>query len=386
MNILFAGDLSFQYFDAYPGDGHMEMVFAQVKPHFENADFSMVNLESVFNDGFTPIIKSGPNISARPAFIHVLNYLNVDVAGLANNHLGDYGHEAMVYTMDILDQNGIAYIGAGNDLRQAYEAHVFSKDGVNVSVLAICENEFGIATAEQSGAAGYRLGMTAHAIAREKAKGNYVVIFFHGGNENNPFPSPKKQELYRMFTELGADAVIAMHTHCPQGYEIYNGKPIIYSMGNFYFPHGNDGKFADPNYTWYYGYLTQLEFSGETIGLRLIPYRFSNDRMEVLSGSRLEAFDRYMETLNAPIGDEEALRRLFDGWCMIMGPVYADFARYTEAMIDDQDQVRHMKNNFSCEAHNELLTAYFDLCYEGRTGKVEATSNQIKALQRIELP
>lgn len=385
MKILFAGDLSFEHIKEYPGDRAMEAVFTQVKPYFEKADFRMVNLESVFNSGFTPIIKSGPNISALPEFVHVLNHLHIDVAGLANNHLGDYGHEAMAYTMNILDENGIACVGAGNNIAEAYEAHVLSKDGVNVSVLAICENEFGIAAAQKSGAAGYRLGMTAHAIAREKAKGNNVVIFFHGGNENNPYPSPKKQELYRMFVELGADAVIAMHTHCPQGYETWQGKPIIYSMGNFYFPHGNQGNLADPNYTWYYGYLTQLEIADGKITAQRIPYHFTQEQMEVLTGEKLEAFERYMQTLCAPIGDEEELRRLFEGWAMITGPVYADFASYTEAMLDNQDAVRHMKNNFSCEAHNELLTAYFDLCYEGRTTKVKPVSDHIKSLQTIVL-
>ena len=385
MKILFGGDLSFSHFKEYPGNEAVEKMFAQVKPCFDKADFGMLNLESVFNKGFTPIIKSGPNIAAVPEFVYALNYLGIDVAGLANNHLGDYGHESMVLTMDILKQNGIAYVGAGNNIAEAYEAHVLSKDGVNVSILAICENEFGIATAQKSGAAGYRLGMTAHAIAREKAKGNYVVIFFHGGNENDPYPSPKKQELYRMFVELGADAVVAMHTHCPQGYETYQGKPIIYSMGNFFFPHGTTGNFADPNYTWYYGYMTQLEIADGKITAQRIPYHFTFEQMELLTGEKLEAFERYMQTLCAPIGDEEELRRLFEGWAMITGPVYADLARYTEAMIDDQDAVRHMKNNFSCEAHNELLTAYFDLCYEGRTTKVKPVSDHIKSLQTIVL-
>lgn len=383
MKILFAGDLVFEYLKEYMGDREVEQIFEEVKPLFDKADFRMVNLESVFNENFTPIIKSGPNISSCPDFVHVLKYLQVDVAGLANNHVGDYGHEGLAYTWDILGENGIAYVGAGNNIEEAYEPHVFSKGGVNVSVLAICENEFGIATATESGAAGYRLGMSAHRIAKEKAKGNYVVVFFHGGHENNPYPSPKKQELYRMFVEFGADAVVAMHTHCPQGYEVYRGRPIIYSMGNFYFPHGKEGKFENPNYSWYYGYLTQLNFIDGRVEAELIPYHFTDKKLEILQGKRLEKFNRYLDILNAPIGDEEELRRLFRGWCMITGPVYAELTRYEEAMVDDQEKVRHMKNSFSCEAHNELLTEYLNLCYECKTGEVEGYSGRIRELQTI---
>lgn len=383
MKILFAGDLSFEHFKEYMGDQEAEKIFTEVKPLFENADYRMVNLESVFNENFAPIIKSGPNISSCPEFVHVLNYLKVDVAGLANNHVGDFGQEAMEYTWDILRENGIAYVGAGRNIDDAYNAYVFSKNGVNVSVIAICENEFGIATTTESGAAGYRLGMTAHRIAQEKAKDNYVVIFFHGGNENDPYPSPKKQELYRMFIEFGADAVVAMHTHCPQGFEIYNGRPIIYSMGNFYFPHGNDGELGNPNFSWYYGYLTQLEFIDGCVKVELTPYYFTEDKLEVLRGKRLDKFKQYMESLNAPIGDEEELRRLFKGWCMITGPIYAELTRYEDAMVDNQNKVRHMKNSFSCEAHNELLTEYLNLCYELKTGEVKVYTKRLSELQTI---
>ena len=72
------------------------------------------------------------------------------------------------------------------------------------------------------------------------------------------FPSPAKTELYRHFVDLGARAVIAMHTHCPQGYEIYNGCPIIYSMGNFFFP-----LTRNRISTWDIGYMTMLDITKE---------------------------------------------------------------------------------------------------------------------------
>lgn len=72
-------------------------------------------------------------------------------------------------------------------------------------------------------------------------------------------------ELYRHFIDLGAEAVIAMHTHCPQGYEFYNGKPIVYSMGNFFFPHKKDKEKS-----WYHGYMSELDISRDGILVRFL--------------------------------------------------------------------------------------------------------------------
>jgi poly-gamma-glutamate synthesis protein (capsule biosynthesis protein) len=66
---------------------------------------------------------------------------------------------------------------------------------------------------------------------------------------------------------MGADAVIGGHTHCPQPYELYNGKPIVYSMGNFLFQNVNR---PNPSDSWYYGYITVLDVSN-TIKLQIIP-------------------------------------------------------------------------------------------------------------------
>ena len=110
------------------------------------------------------------------------------------------------------------------------------------------------------------------AMKESRASGALPVVYFHGGNETNPFPSPGKVEMYRSFVDMGAAAVVAMHTHCPQGYEMYNGCPVIYSLGNFYFPHGETASSLLPS--WFYGYMTELDFTENEITVKNIPYKF----------------------------------------------------------------------------------------------------------------
>lgn len=64
---------------------------------------------------------------------------------------------------------------------------------------------------------------------------DYLIVYNHGGVEYMDVPLPEWREVYRTWIEMGADAVIASHPHVPQGYEMYNGKPICYSLGNFCF-------------------------------------------------------------------------------------------------------------------------------------------------------
>lgn len=382
MKIVFASDLGFRGVDERLSKEYIETVLFDARESMKSADFRMLNLETLFNESFPPIVKSGPNNRALPGYAYALEYMNIDLVGLANNHTGDYGEECVLYNLDFLSKKGYAYCGAGKCIDDAYKAAVLEKDGERVSVIAVCENEFGTADRYHAGSAGFNLSLTYNAIKDEKAKGNYVVLFFHGGNEGNPFPSPKKQELYRLFVEFGTDAVVAMHTHCPQGYEIYKGKPIIYSMGNFFFS-PNPSAPPPPDDAYYSGYMTELEFKSGEVKFKPIPYRYTLDKLTVLSGRELSAFEEYVRTLSEPIGDIEELERLFNGWCLIMGPAYASHAVFEKEMIGNQEKSANMKNAFNCEAHNELLCEYMKMCYDGITEENERYRDKIIELTKF---
>ena len=384
MKITFAGDLLLKRYETYIGNDAVDYAFADLKSVLSKSDFRMLNLETVYNNGtFLPITKSGPANFSMPEYVYALKSMNMDVVGLANNHTGDFGEECALYTMDLLDQNGIKYIGAGKNIEEAYKPYIFQKDGKTVSVLAICENEFGIADTNCVGAAGFSLGMATRKIREEKEENDYVVVFFHGGNEENPIPSPGKQELYRFFIDTGADAVIAMHTHCPQGYEIYKEKPIVYSMGNFFYPKPDETEDKIKTSTARYGYMSTLTFEESKVGLKIHPYHFNNEAITLLKGKQLEKFNEYMAKICEPINNAQLLRRYFEGWCLIGGRVYVQFADWDEEMRTDKEKIRHLLNNYTCEAHYEVVREYLKLCYNGREAEAEEYKNKIEILKVI---
>ena len=371
MKILFAADISFSFMNAIPAESAME----QTAKVFRAADFSMLNLENIFGNAedHTPIVKAGPNLISDAGYVAVIDALHPTVVGLANNHSRDFGDAPLLQTKKFLLKKGYQAIGAGENIDEAYQPAVLEKDGKKVAVIAVCENEFGVAEPHRAGTAGYQLGRVTKAIFDAKEMGALPIIYFHGGNEINPLPSPKKKELYRHFIDLGAAAVIAMHTHCPQGYEYYQGSPIIYSMGNFYFP-GSGNK---P--TWTVGYMTMLELSAEGCKAELIPYSFEEDHHSPMKGAQKQAFLDYIQELSAPIADDGLLQQYFDGWSMMMGPKYLG---YLSNSLDLEPRLlARMKNDFSCEAHNEMVGNYIKIHFEGRQEQAKEKIPQIEQWQ-----
>lgn len=378
MKILFASDMSFNYFSDVPTKEQAKTAMSEVAAEFKKADFTMLNLENIFGDRETgtPVVKSGPNLISSDEFINYVDALNPSAVGLANNHTGDFQGAPMFHTIRMLHERGYQTTGAGKDVDEAYIPVKFTKDGITVSVQAVCENEFGTATDISCGSAGYSLGRVTKFIQNALKNGEKPIVYFHGGNEECAFPSMGKTELYRHFIDIGASAVIAMHTHCPQGYEIYNGAPIVYSMGNFFFPHA---KRKLP--TWNLGYMSVLDITESGIELSTVPYEFDFDGIRVLKGEKLDNFKVYIEELNGIISDEKRHIEMWNAWCARWG-LGCYLKRIIEPeKLDEISEYIHIKNIFSCEAHNELIRDTLNLAYNNKLEKAKELVEYTRELQ-----
>lgn len=349
-----------------------------------DADLRVMNLECpLAPEGIgTPIKKSGPNIIGRPRNVGFLKAAGCDVAILANNHIGDYGDDALTYTLNLLDEHGIPYIGAGSNLDEAYSAHRIVRDGISVSLVAVCENEFGIAASDRAGAAGFDLELLGDKIEEEKEVSDYVIVVFHGGCEHNPLPSPLCRERYRTLIRLGADAVIAGHTHCMQGFEYYKNRPIVYSLGNFLFKPSSP---AQPS--WYRGYIAELTIDSDSIHsplmLRPIPYVFEPDGSKIypLNGDELEQTLCYIERLSLVIPDTDELTRYYKGWCTISGLSYIKSLVAKPEYFEPTDMppdIAPLRNLLCCEAHNELMRTTLELTFTGELALAKEWAKELE--------
>jgi poly-gamma-glutamate capsule biosynthesis protein CapA/YwtB (metallophosphatase superfamily) len=236
VTLLFAGDLMLA--DG-PGKtiasgGDPLAPFASI---LNDADYRIGNLE-------VPVASSGqPHATKIVTFRAEPNTLTVlqgrfDAVSLANNHSGDYGHEAFIETMQHLANAGIAYFGGGRNLVEAHQPLWIEKKGLKIAVLGY--NEFkprafeagptwpGIAWSEDD-------RVIADIRAAKTAGANLVIPFMHWGWEKETRPTERQKTLARKMIDAGAALVVGGHPHVTQGAEIYKGKPIIYSLGNFVF-------------------------------------------------------------------------------------------------------------------------------------------------------
>jgi len=205
---------------------------------FNEADIAMLNLEYPISTRGTPMEKEF-TFRGDPEHIGFFNELGVDIVSLANNHTFDYGKDAFLDTLDLLDANNIKYVGAGRNIDDAKRYEIFEVSGKKIAILAasrVVPTSDWYAAAERPGVFGtYDTTVPNEQIRAASEEADYVIIYVHWGVELNTRPENYQINMAHEYIDNGADAVIGSHPHVLQGIEFYNGKPIIYSLGNFIF-------------------------------------------------------------------------------------------------------------------------------------------------------
>jgi len=210
-------------------------IYNDMLPIIQEADISITNLELPLIDKGTPIDKTGPNLKAPINSIEALKFARFNMVTLANNHIMDYGAEGLFSTIKICKENNIDYLGAGSCLNEAKQVKYIYCKNAKIAFINVAENEWSSTFGNEPGVNPLNEISIFYQVKEAKQNADYTILIIHGGHETFEFPSPNMKERYRYFVDLGVDAVLGHHTHCFSGHEIYKGKLIIYSMGNFIF-------------------------------------------------------------------------------------------------------------------------------------------------------
>ncbi len=263
------------------------------------ADAALVNLEAPLPVG-EPAPKFGPVLTLDESGPPALAEAGVDAVTLANNHLMDFGEAGLDATTAACHDAGLATLGTGPDHESALDPLVTTVGGSAVAVFAVCEREFGVADGGP-GTAWQNHPTVDDRIAAAADRYDAVVVVSHGGIEEVPFPPPGRQARLREFVDLGADAVVGHHPHVAQGWEVYGGAPVLYSLGNFYFDREN------PATQW--GLTVELDFAGDgLVRASVVPVEQVDGTVGVLGRDRdPDEYLDYLETLSARTADADTL-------------------------------------------------------------------------------
>lgn len=245
-----------QTFDTVEDEGYF---FENVYDIFSADDMTLVNLEGVLtlseqiNEGRTY------NIKGDPEYVKILTAGSVEAVSMGNNHRLDYGEEGSRDTVEALESEGIVY---------AYDNNVgiYETKGIRIGYVSVNEASQGKAVEK----------IMQDGINKLKEEGvDLILACCHWGTEREYYPEEYQQTFGRLCIDWGADLVIGHHPHVLQGIEEYQGKYIIYSLGNFCFganrnPSDKDTMIFTQTFTFVEGKKT------EDTTVRIIPCSLSS--------------------------------------------------------------------------------------------------------------
>ncbi len=267
-------DSSFnQYYDLYGADYFM----ANVRSIFEADDLTIANLECVLTTQTERVEKTW-NIKGLPEYTDILTGSSIEVCSFANNHNADYGEQSTIDTIEALEAAELAYYY--NEYTYTY----VSEEGIKIGMVAAAvwsstdsKRDYlfdGIASLQEEGC-------------------DIIIASVHWGNEYEHVPLTYQEDLAHELIDAGADLILGAHSHCLQSMEVYNGKVICYSLGNFCFganknPSKRESAIYQQTFTFVDGEL-QTEIDAQIIPVLISGHTAYNDFQPTIADEETSA-------------------------------------------------------------------------------------------------
>lgn len=296
ISLLFAGDvlLSNHHLNLYDKkNAKIHGILSKDLVDIMNSvDVMMINQEFPFSTRGTKMEDKQYTFRVNPNRVNIFPEMGIDIVTLANNHTLDFGTDALLDTIDTLDNAKIKHVGAGKNLEEAKLTKSFEINDKKIAFLGasrvIPVYEWN-AMKEQPGLfTTYDPTLLLEEIKIAKNNNDIVVVYVHWGIERAQYPKDYQRNLGKQYIDAGADIIIGSHPHVLQGIEYYKGKPIVYSLGNFIFGSSNFSTM-----------LLKAEINTDNeITLSLIPCQSMNGYTIRKDKKQWKEFNKYMEQIS----------------------------------------------------------------------------------------
>ncbi|CDN44721.1 CapA family protein [Paenibacillus sp. P22] len=283
VRLAFTGDilLASKVADQMEANG-LDYPFKGAAPYLSKPDLTAGNLETPITLRGTPAEDKQYVFKGKPGYLKPLKDAGFDVVTVANNHTLDQGTEGLLDTMKYLDDVKLPHVGGGRNDKEAFAPVILSSKGVKIAYIGVSRvlpvtdwmagpKRIGVAEA-------YNSARAVEAIKSAKEKADLVVVMVHWGTERSDQPNAQQKSLARDLVDAGADLVIGAHPHVLQGFELYKGKWIAYSLGNFIFTSNSNSKTSET------GVLDAVCSKEGNCGLQFHPMKITLSRPAPLEG------------------------------------------------------------------------------------------------------
>lgn len=257
--------------------GDYKKAFEKVSDYFSMGDVLFANLETPLTSSTHGLDKKRKIVlKGNPEAVSALTSAGFNLISLSNNHMMDYYEKGLQDTMELLSKNGIIYAGGGKDIEDARKLAIKEVNGIKVGLLAytdMAELTFAgdpylsfAAGTEKSGVVPRKYETIKEDILKARGQVDILAISLHWGVEESFTITQDQVEFAHNLIDDGADVILGHHPHQFQGMEMYKGKPIMYSMGNFLFDQ-NDSENME-------SFIIDMRYKGkELVEFAAIPVR-----------------------------------------------------------------------------------------------------------------
>ena len=295
-----------------------DFAFNDFRKLFRDCDIVFLNLENPVSRNGTPhpIQKANVTFCAAPPTLQILKNMGVNVVSIANNHLLDYGPEALEATRENLRAYQIKFCGAGRNRREANQPAIIKVRDHKVAILShvfVYSASTLKATRRRAGVADQRINPILKQIRTLKRQGCLVLVSLHWGIEYGFYPVPYQRRQAKRMIEAGASLIIGHGPHYPQGIENYRHGQIIYSLGNLFFDEPYE--FANKSFI----YTGRIDPMRGVTDHKIFPYHIRDGLPELVEGNQAKEITSLVAKLS-----EEYAQKNTDFWKRISARYFSD--------------------------------------------------------------
>ncbi len=277
-------------------------------PVFASADVRVANLECVISDRGRPWTETPKVFHFRSDAknIRVLEEASIDLLSLANNHTLDFGYDALLDMLEILRRAGIRHSGAGRNRQEACRVAVLEAHGTRIGFLAFTDNEpVWEARPDKPGTCYAPIDLNDSRARRildvvpdACPRVDVLIVSIHWGGNWGYEPPAEHRRFARALIDAGADIIFGHSAHVFRGIEIYRGRPVLYSAGDFV-----DDYMVDPYQRNDQSFIFTVRFAGGAPAeMRLYPTEIRNFQARLARGRQAERIAAKMQALCGELG------------------------------------------------------------------------------------
>jgi len=229
VTLMFAGDVNLS--NLVKKD--YKLPFAKMD-EYRAADLSIVNLENPLTRSTLNNTNQQQKSTVNPSYVKALTSGGVDIVNLANDHTLGYEQKGLLETIETLKDAGIHSLGAGKTKKEARRPKIIEVKGQKIAYLNYYDTDIQ-PTAPSVNVNSRNKDRISSDIQNLREQVDWIIVNYHWGVELSEYPGDWQIDMARMTIDQGADLVVGHHPKVLQGAEIYQGRPIVYSLGNFIF-------------------------------------------------------------------------------------------------------------------------------------------------------